>query len=137
MDVLARRLTELVDEKVVVVMLDGRAFLGTLREFDDRCLVLEDVVEGSTDNAHGWEEPTVGTGLAHKVVTWSGVFSHEDKDAEVVRLKDVLVQLQGVLRVWEWSEENTRRPEHVEVTRKQGAVVHHRGKEPGRGPDQG
>lgn len=122
-DVLTRRLDPLLGQKIAVIMVDGRAFLGTLAEFDTACLVLEDVVEGTTENARGWEEPTVGTGMSRKVVTWSGIYREEARDPDVVRLRNVLVQLHGVLRIWEWSEENLAQPSHLEVSNRQGLVV--------------
>ncbi len=120
MSVLKRRLDPMVGEEIIVVMSDERAFRGQLKEFDDQSLVLEHVVEGTTDNARNWEEPTAGTGVVHKVVSWKGIYNHEDDDSDVVRMKDVIVQLPGVLRIWSWSRENLEEPEHMDVERKRG-----------------
>lgn len=116
MSLLSTKLKVLVGQEIVVVMTDNRAFRGKLVEFDDQTLVLKEVVEALPNNAAGWEEPTVSTGMIQKVVTYHGVFSHEDQKADVVKLKDVMIQTSGVLRIWEFSLKNTQKPEHVEVS---------------------
>lgn len=113
--VLQNRLKNFQGEEIVVVMADNRAFRGRLVEFDDDCIVLNDVVEALPDNAGGWEEPTVSTSVRHKVITWRGTLSHDSDEAEIVRLKDVVIRLAGVLRIWEWSAKNLTKPEHVEM----------------------
>ena len=115
MSLLSTKLKALVGQEIVVVMADNRAFRGKLVEHDDETLVLNSAVEALPNNAAGWEEPTVSTGIVHKVVTWQGTFSHDDTRAEVVRLKDVMIRTSGVLRIWEWSLKNVEKPEHVEV----------------------
>jgi small nuclear ribonucleoprotein (snRNP)-like protein len=115
MSVLQSKLQDIHEGEVVVVTKDGRAFRGTLDDYDDECLVLEDVVEGTTENGRGWEEPTVSTGYVEKVVTWQGVYNHGEPDADVVRLQDVVLRLDGVLRFWAWNEDNVGVPDHIEV----------------------
>ena len=114
-NILQRKLKELLNHEVVVVMADNRAFRGTVVEFDDETLVLRDVVEGLPNNAGGWEEPTVSTGITHKTVTWQGVFSHEDNKSEIVRLRDAYMAFSHILRIWEFSAKNVERPQHVDV----------------------
>lgn len=116
MSLLQNRLKTLVEQEIVVVMMDNRAFRGTLVEFDAETIVLRNVVEALPNNAAGWEEPTVSTGMIQKVVTWHGTFSHEDTRAEVVKLKDVAIRVSGVLRIWEFSMKNVVKPDHVEVS---------------------
>lgn len=118
MPLLKDRLTALKGEQVVVVMADHRAFRGQVVDFDDQVIVLSDVVEGSTQNTKGWEEPTVSTGLIEKVVTWQGTFAHESTDAEQVRLKDSILLISGILRIWEYSMKNAVKPEHVQVDKR-------------------
>ncbi len=115
MSLLNNKLKPLVGQEIVVVMVDNRAFRGTLVEFDAETLVLREVVEALPNNAAGWEEPTVSTGIVHKVVTWHGTFSHEDTRADVVKLKDVMIRISGILRIWEFSMKNVAKPEHVEI----------------------
>lgn len=115
MSLLQTKLKILVGQEIVVVMEDNRAFRGTLIEFDAETLVLRNVVEALPNNASGWEEPTSSTGIVQKVVTWQGVFSHENTNADIVKLKDVMIQTAHVLRIWEWSLNNVEKPSHVEV----------------------
>lgn len=116
MSLLATKLKTLVGSEIVVVMSDNRAFRGKLVEYDDENLILKEVVEALPNNAAGWEEPTVSTGVVHKVVTWQGTFSHDDTTAAVVKLKDVIIRVPGVLRIWEYSMKNLQQPEHLEVS---------------------
>jgi small nuclear ribonucleoprotein (snRNP)-like protein len=116
MSILQSKLKASVGQEIVCVCADNRAFRGTLVEHDTEVIVLRNVVEALPNNASGWEEPTSSTGVVHKVVTWNGVFSHEDTSAEVVKLKDVMIRLDAVLRIWEWSMRNVAKPEHVEVS---------------------
>lgn len=115
MSLLETKLKNFVGQEIVIVMVDNRAFRGNLVEFDSETIVLRNVVEALPNNASGWEEPTSSTGIVHKVVTWQGTFSHEDTSAEVVKLKDAIIQARHVLRIWEWSTGNTAKPSHVEV----------------------
>lgn len=115
MSLLQQKLMQYVGQEIVCVCLDNRAFRGTLVEHDHEVLVLREVVEALPNNAAGWEEPTVSTGIIHKVVTWHGTFSHEDTSASVVKLKDVMIRIDGVLRIWEFSMKNVAQPEHVEI----------------------
>jgi small nuclear ribonucleoprotein (snRNP)-like protein len=124
MSLLQTKLKTLVGQEIVVVMVDNRAFRGTLMEFDAEDIVLRNVVEAAPNNASGWEETTSSTGIVHKVVTWQGVFSHENTAAEIVKLKDVMVRTSGVLRIWEWSLKNVERPSHVEVSDSAGTPRH-------------
>lgn len=113
MSLLQTKLASLVGQEIVVVMADNRAFRGTLVEHDEATMILRNVVEALPNNAAGWEEPTVSTGMVQKVVTWHGTFSHEDTSAGVVKLKDAIIQTSGVLRIWEYSMKNQTTPEHV------------------------
>jgi small nuclear ribonucleoprotein (snRNP)-like protein len=112
---LESKLGPLTGSELVVVMADNRAFRGTLVEFDAETLVLRNVVEALPNNASGWEEPTVSTGVTQKVVTYHGTFAHEDPSSEIVKLKDVMIRLTGVLRIWEFSLKNVEKPQHVSV----------------------
>lgn len=115
MSLLQSKLQAYQDLEIVVVMVDNRAFRGTLVEHDENVIVLRNVVEALPNNAAGWEEPTVSTGMIQKVVTWHGTFSHEDTSAQVVKLKDVIIRIDHVLRIWEFSMKNLALPQHVEV----------------------
>jgi len=115
MSLLMDRLKLWKGKELVVVMSDERAYRGVLVDFDDQTLLLKGVVESTSANAHGWEEPTVSTGIIRKVITYQGIFSHEEKDAEIVRFKDVLIQVPHVIRVWEWGDGNLDKPQYLEI----------------------
>ncbi|MGQ0535635.1 MAG: hypothetical protein ACT4PT_06150 [Methanobacteriota archaeon] len=121
-----RRLEKLVGQEVVIVMMDQRAFRGTVTEFGHNWLLLRDVTEGSTINTKGWEEVAIAANLAEKHITDRGVFMEEKTPPKLVRLKDALINLGGVLRIWEWSPDNLAVPEHVHIdtksARRGGAV---------------
>lgn len=111
---LQQHLQRLQGKRVVLVMDDQRAFKGTVGAFDDGWLELLDVSEGSTVNSRGWEEVTIHTGFVSKRFTEQGVFAEQDA-GEVVRLKDTLINLSEVLRLWEWEPANLARPKHTKV----------------------
>lgn len=110
------RLSELKGKQAIVVMKDQRAFKGTVGDFDQGHVFLRDVVEGSTVNTKGWEEVTIQSGYVNKRVTRAGSMTVQEP-GQLVRLKDVLISLEGVLRVWEWERGNMAKPEHTQVER--------------------
>lgn len=111
---LLEMLERLKGKRIVIVMNDERSFKGTVDEFDESWLFLQDVAEGSTINARGWEETTINTGFVDKRLTERGMLANEeDGTGKLVRLKNVLINLDGVLRVWEWEAPNMARPKHV------------------------
>ncbi|MGH2667694.1 MAG: hypothetical protein ACRDH5_00985 [bacterium] len=111
---LMRHLAYLKGRRAIVVMNDERSFKGTVEDHDEHWVLLRDVFEGSAVNAKGWEEVTIHTGFLSKRFTARGVLS-EQEPGELVRMKDVLIHLDGVLRIWEWEPENLTKPEHVEL----------------------
>jgi small nuclear ribonucleoprotein (snRNP)-like protein len=115
MSVLGKHLETLVGHEVIVVMSDDRTFKGRLGEFDMEWLFLEDVTEGSTQNLRGWEEPAVSAGIVEKYITMRGIVSEEKDRTKVIRLKDVLVYLPQVLRIWPLRPEYLAKPEHIHV----------------------
>lgn len=114
---LVEMLERLQGKRVVLVMGDDRSFKGTVGKFDESWLKLHDVEEGSTINSRGWEEVVLNTGVIGKRFTDHGVFT-EQKVGELVRLKDCLINLNDVRRVWEWEPENITKPKHVKVETK-------------------
>lgn len=135
MSLLSKKLQGLVGQQVIVVMSDHRAFRGELAEFDESTVVLHDVVEGNPTGAGGgWEEPTVSTSLREKVVTWRGTFSQENSGgADLVRLKDAIIQIAHVLRVWAWDPANVAKPEHLILEERGAGSTPSRGAPPSKG----
>lgn len=112
---LRKHLTSLQGKQGVVVMRDQRTFKGTVAEFDDDWVLLRDVLEGTTVNSRGWEETTISTGFVEKHLGRGGVVSAAKGPVQLVRLKDVLINVDGVLRIWPWVPENLTKPEHVHM----------------------
>ena len=115
MSVLAKHLKDLVGHELIVVMDDDRTYKGRLAEFDDAWMLLNDVTEGSTQNLRGWEEPAVSGGIVEKYITMRGIVSEEKDRTKVIRLKDVLINIRLVLRVWPLRPEYLAKPEHIHV----------------------
>ncbi len=104
-------------QQVVIVMGDERSFKGTIGEFDDSWLMLRNAEEGSAVNSRGWEEVVLNTGNIGKRFTDHGVVT-EQEVGDLVRMKNVLINLDDVRRVWPWEPENVAKPEHVTVETK-------------------
>lgn len=113
--VLAKHLKDLVGHEIIVVMSDDRTYKGRLIEYDETWLLLHDVTEGSTQNLRGWEEPAVSAGIVEKYITVRGIVSEEKDRTKVIRLKDVIVNIQQVLRIWPLRPEYLAKPEHIHI----------------------
>jgi small nuclear ribonucleoprotein (snRNP)-like protein len=115
MSILAKHLKDLIGHEIIVVMDDDRTYKGRLIEFDDAWMVLHDVTEGSTQNLRGWEEPAVSAGIVEKYITMRGIVSEEKDRTKVIRLKDVLINIPQILRIWPLRPEYLAKPEHIHV----------------------
>ena len=111
---LTRELKKVVAKEVLVVMNDGHSYRGILADFDDQWLILQNVSEGTTANIRGFEEPAISMAFVDKVVTFRGVQTREGRP-DVHRLKDVLVQVRQVLRIWPLTPENLEKPKHIKT----------------------
>lgn len=110
-------LSRMQGEQVVLVMGDERSFKGTIGEFDEKWLMLHDAEEGSAVNSRGWEEVVLNTGNIGKRFTDHGVVTQQEV-GELVRMKNVLINLDDVRRVWPWERDNIAEPQHVKVETK-------------------
>lgn len=113
--VLTKHLKDLVGHEIIVVMSDDRTYKGRLAEFDEAWIVLHDVTEGTTQNLRGWEEPAVSAGIVEKYITVRGIVSEEKDRTKVIRLKDVLIHVPQVLRIWPLRPEYLAKPEHIHI----------------------
>ncbi|HVL87054.1 MAG TPA: LSm family protein [Candidatus Thermoplasmatota archaeon] len=114
-EVLEKRLRPLVGAELIVVMQDDRSYKGKLIEFDENWLVLSDVTEGSAQNLRGWEEAAVSSGIVEKYITMRGIISEEKDKTKIIRLKEVVLNLHRVLRIWPLRPEYLAKPEHIHV----------------------
>lgn len=110
-------LTRMKGKQLVIVMGDERSFKGTVGDFDDEWMLLQDAEEGSAVNSRGWEEVVLNTGNIGKRFTDHGVVTQQEV-GELVRMKNVLINLNDVRRVWPWERENIAEPQHVKVETK-------------------
>ncbi len=96
---LGKKLNGLKNEDILVVMDDGLGFLGELKDFDKKTLVLEKVLQSSFEEID-WKEISVGSkNLREK--------NKDDKKAGFVNwtqvnLEEVYVRTDHVSRIWPW-----------------------------------
>ncbi len=94
-NLLEKKLKELQNKKIVVVMTDGLAFMGRLSEFDKTTIVLRDISQTHAANID-WEdissdkEPGEGS-----VLDITGYI-----DWTAVRIKEVYLQTAHISRIW-------------------------------------
>lgn len=113
--VLHKHLKDLVGHEIICVMHDDRTYKGRLIEFDEDWMVLHDVTEGSTQNLRGWEEAAVSAGIVEKYITMRGIVSEEKDRDKIIRLKDVLINIDQVMRVWPLRPEYLAKPDHIHI----------------------
>ena len=110
---LEKKLKDREGEKILVVMDDGLAFLGTLDDFDKYTIVLTDVYQGSATEIN-WSDVT-------DVYPEEVIEDIESKDTTVgfidwmyVNMKEVYLRLNHISRIWVWSKRRTEEEEEVE-----------------------
>ncbi len=94
-NLLEKKLKDLKDRKIVVVMTDGLAFIGTLADFDKTTLVLRDISQTQAANIE-WEDIS-----SEKVSGEGGVLDITGYiDWTAVKLKEVYIQTAHITRIW-------------------------------------
>lgn len=104
MGIMHRRLRDYLGKEIIVVMTDGRAFKGTLGEFDETAVVLKDVLETSSTDIK-WRQPLVPS-ASHRSERRLDIGSELDigeTERLMTRLKEVVLATSGILRVWLWN----------------------------------
>lgn len=94
MNLIKRFLGEQMGKEVLVVTVDGRAFKGELVEFDEVAIILHEVIETSTKEFK-WRHPMIA--LPKEV---SGGLKVGETGHAVIYLKEVMIPLAGILRMW-------------------------------------
>ena len=84
----SRKLDELKNNCIVVVMSDGMAFKGTLVDFDDDMIVMRDIAETNTQEIE-WQNQ--GKKEKKGYIPWRDI-----------ALKEVIIRMDKVLRIWPW-----------------------------------
>ncbi len=96
---LERKLDNLTGKDILVIMDDGLGFLGELKEYDKKTLVLEKVLQSQFDEIDWKEIPTESKSMRKR--------DKEDKKMGFanwsrVNLKEVYVRIEHVTRIWPW-----------------------------------
>ncbi len=98
---LEKKLKNVMEGSILVVMDDGMSFIGTLKEFDKETIVLADVYQGSASEIN-WQEVSEETEADIK----EKMDSREEKfgfvDWTAINLEEVYIRLQHVSRIWPW-----------------------------------
>ncbi len=107
---LEKKLKDLSDKKLLVVMDDEIAFLGTLQEFDKETLVLKDVFQGSTTEVN-WSElgeinPEEAGEEGETVVGFI--------DWTYINMEEVYLRAIHISRIWRWHKKETEKKETKE-----------------------
>jgi small nuclear ribonucleoprotein (snRNP)-like protein len=91
-------------KEVLVVQVDGNAFKGTLKEYDEKFMVMENVIQTSTQQRN-WFRVTVavprsGTPSKEKMIGGTIV---GDTESMLLELKTSLISLDHIMRIWLWT----------------------------------
>ena len=96
MSVLGNSLKDHIGKQVIVVTIDRGAYLGTLVEFDDNFIALENIYESSTETALTWHRVV----LDGPMKIDPEVPMDEEEAAVTLKLDRVLISLRNVIRIW-------------------------------------
>jgi len=102
--IVEKYLEKFLNKEVLVVQVDGNAFKGTLVEYDERFIVMENVIQTSTKQRN-WFRVTVavprsGTPSKDKLIGGTIV---GDTESMLLELKTSLISLEHVMRIWLWT----------------------------------
>ncbi len=104
MAIIEKYLEKFQGKDVLLVQVDGNAFKGKLMDYDDKYIVLENVIQTSTQQRN-WFRVTVA-------VPRSGTISKDkliggtivgDTESMLLELKTALVSLDHIMRIWLWT----------------------------------
>jgi len=96
MSLLEDELERLIEKKIVVVMSDGRKFLGKLIKYDSKIIVLEDILELS--DRFQWVKPVIYTTIGKSGPETQDIVER----AERGYLNEVLINNRNIIRIWPW-----------------------------------
>ncbi len=96
---LEKKLDDLIGQDILVVMDDGLGFLGELKEYDKKTLILTKVLQTQFDEIDWKEIPGDSTDVRKR----------DSKEKKVgfanwtrVNLREVYVRVEHVTRIWPW-----------------------------------
>ncbi len=100
-ELLEKKLKDLREDEILVVMDDGLAFLGTLDEFDKKTLVLKNVYQGPAKDID-WEELKEPEEMKEDAEEKRKVGFIE---WTAINLEEVYIRTEHVIRIWRWPVE--------------------------------
>lgn len=108
MSLLQKKLKELMNKEMLIVMEDGRGFKGRLVEYDDEYIILKDVIESSTVELR-WRVPLVALPPSEKSTKLGeGGITVGDTGSKLVKLNEVMIRIPMILRIWTWAPEKVK-----------------------------
>jgi len=101
---LERYMEKFLKKEILIVQVDGNAFKGTLMEYDENFLTLENVIQTSTKQRN-WFRVTVavprgGTPSKDKLIGGTIV---GDTESMLLELKTALISINHIMRIWLWT----------------------------------
>lgn len=103
-ELLEKKLKELKNEDILVVMDDGLGFLGELEEFDRKTLVLKDVYQAPAKKID-WKELDHNSGEVREHMEDSRKVGFVDWTK--INLEEVYISVAHTSRIWRWSEKES------------------------------
>ena len=102
MGILSQELEKYKGRRIAVVMVDGARLKGKVVNYDDRTIILEDVVE-LLDNK--WVRPLISRSFGsdlNKPHAPTPADKHDPKDKDAGVLVKVIIHTRHVVRIWPW-----------------------------------
>jgi small nuclear ribonucleoprotein (snRNP)-like protein len=103
MSIIKKYLGKFVDKEIIIVQIDGNAFKGKLREYDEEFLLIENVIQTSTKQ-HNWFKVTVAvptsTSLSSEKLIDGTIVG--DTESKLLELTTALISVNQVMRIWLW-----------------------------------
>lgn len=103
MSLIDKHMKSYLNQEVILVQVDGSAFKGKLMEYDEKYVVLEEVIQTSTKQRN-WFTVTVAVPSKSmenndKLIGGSII---GDTESEVLELKTAIIALEHIMRIWLW-----------------------------------
>jgi small nuclear ribonucleoprotein (snRNP)-like protein len=106
MSLIQHRLKEVMDQQILIVQTDGKAFKGKLVEFDDNFILLHDCLETGTKDVK-WRSVMVPipSPKDKAIRSEEGGITYGEREKKVAVLRKVMINIQQVMRMWLWDPE--------------------------------
>ncbi len=105
-ELLEKKLKDLNDKDILVVMDDGLAFLGKLVDFDKNTIILKEVYQAPAKKIN-WKAISQKSGETRKDIEKEQKIGYIDWTK--VNLEEVYVRVDHVTRIWRWYETESKK----------------------------